>query len=82
MAYVLHRLLCLRDPQKYYGLNSTSTIVIAMFSVTLQQVYGTAWNRFHKMLCTSPWFQENGVVLGDEGKETYLPNKGIQIKAG
>jgi hypothetical protein len=35
LAYILYKLLCLKNPQEYYGLNSTATIAVAFFNITL-----------------------------------------------
>lgn len=37
MAYLLHRLLCLKNPQEYYNLQGNSKIVFTFFNTTMDQ---------------------------------------------
>lgn len=37
MAYLLHRLLCLKNPQEYYNLQGNSQIVFVFFNTTMDQ---------------------------------------------
>jgi hypothetical protein len=83
MAYILYRLLCLKNPQEFYGLQSNSEIVIAFFNVNLDLSHGVAYKKMQSMLMESPWFLEHGSVHGrDENTKHYIPDKGISFTVG
>ncbi|WJZ23479.1 intein splicing region protein [Listeria phage LIS04] len=81
LGYSLHKLLCLRSPQEYYGLTKSSIIGIAFFNITLDQSYGVAYRKLQGMLKESPWFIKNGTIRGLKNK-VYKPNKGIEFVVG
>lgn len=83
MSYILYKLLCLKNPQNYYGLQSNSKIVIAFFNVNLDLSYGVAYKKMQSMLLESPWFLEHGKVYGrDEKNKWFQPDKGIEFRVG
>lgn len=55
-AYVVHWLLCLRDPQEYLGMIAGSQIVIAMIATKEQQARDVTFAAFKKLVEFSPWF--------------------------
>lgn len=80
LAYILHRLLCLKNPQSYYRLGNTR-IAIALFNINLDQGYGVGYTKLQSLLKASPWFLEHGSLVGIKNI-TYYPNKGIDILVG
>lgn len=80
LAYILYKLLCLRNPTSYYNLNKSSKIAIAFFNVTLNQSYGVGYSRLQQYCQASPWFKRHGEILGNR-YPTYYP-KGIEILVG
>lgn len=64
LAYILHRLLCLRTPAKHYNLLEGSKIAIALFNISLDQVYGIGYDKLQSLLKLSPWFLHNGTLSG------------------
>lgn len=81
LAYMLHKLLCLKNPPSFYGLSKMSTMTINFFNVTLDLSYGVAYKKLQSMLLNSPWFLEHGTVAGTKN-QVYIPNKGIQLVVG
>lgn len=81
LAYILYKLLCLKNPQEYYGLNSTATIAVAFFNITLSQSYGVAYGKMQDMLKMSPWFLDHGNLVGNQNLQ-YVPGKGIELIVG
>ena len=57
MAYALHRLSCLRDPARYYGLLAESTIVFTIFSITKRQVADAGYSKLKGYIDSSPYFR-------------------------
>ena len=82
MAYILYNLLCLRRPQKYYGLPDSSYFGLAFLNMTLDTAYGIGVRKMMDLLKLSPWFLRHGKLSGKKGSETYTPNKRIDILPG
>ena len=83
MSYVLYKLLCLRNPQQYYGLQGNSEIVFAFFNVNLDLSFGVAYKKFQSILMESPWFLDHGKIYGRQDKNKYYqPNKKIRFRIG
>lgn len=82
MAYMLHQLLCLKDPTAYYNLTKGSHIALAFFNIGMDQVYGVGYSKLQSYLQNSEWFVEHGTIYGREGYKTYYPGKDIQIVCG
>ena len=81
MAYVLYKLLCLKSPQKYYGLNKSSIMTMNFFNINLQLAETVSFGKFQSMITKSPWFLEHGTLVG-KGKPQLVPNKGIKLAFG
>ena len=81
LAYMLYKLLCLKNPPSYYGLSKMSIMAVSFFNVTLDLAYGVAYAKFQSMLTTSPWFLEHGTIAGTKNP-VYIPGKNIQFVVG
>ena len=81
LAYMLHKLLCLKNPPSFYGLSKMSIMTINFFNVTLDLSYGVAYQKFQSMVLSSPWFLEHGTVSGTKNS-VYSPGKNIQLEVG
>lgn len=81
MLYELYRMLCLKDPYLYYGLQPIDKISFAVMNITLDASKGVAWDKMQQLLQTSDWFMEHGTVVGTVYKE-WTPSKRIELIAG
>lgn len=72
LAYDLHNLLCLKNPQAYYGLTSSSEIVFALFNITLAlsgSVGSTLWtdhvnnSPYFRDICTVDRYKKNALIF-------------------
>lgn len=81
LAYVLYKLLCLKDPAAYYKLTRGSKVAIAIFNISLDQGFGVGFSKLQSMLMKSSWFLEHGTVSGLKN-QTYYPGKDIEILVG
>ena len=79
--YELYRMLCLKDPYLYYGLQPIDKISFAFMNITLDASKGVAWDKMQQLLQTSEWFLEHGSLSGTVYKE-WSPNKRIELIAG
>ena len=57
MAYVAHRLSCLRNPAHYYGLLSDSLMVLGVYSITKKQVADGGYFKLRGFFDSSPYFR-------------------------
>lgn len=55
-AYIVHKLLCLRDPSGYYGKPTGDQIDIVNMALNSDQAYQVFFNAFKRLLNRSPWF--------------------------
>lgn len=81
MLYILHKLLCLKDPAKYYGLSGGSKVALAFINVDMSAAYGVAYSRLQEYCKKSSWFLEHGSLVGLKNP-TYYPSKNIDIVVG
>lgn len=79
--YELYRMMCLKDPYIYYGLQPIDKITFAVMNITLEASRGVAWDKMQQLLQSSEWFMERGTVSGTTNEEWHPP-KGIELIAG
>lgn len=85
-AYLLHRILCLKDPVAYFHLKPTEKIVFAFMNIKLDLAEEIANSKFQNTIQSSPWFLKNGEITG-RTKKLWVPKKfndqvAIDIKIG
>ena len=81
LAYLLYKLMCLKNPQQYFKMNEGEELSIFFLNINLTLAEGVGFNTLHQMLIASPWFMERGTVTG-RVKERYNPPNNITIKFG
>lgn len=81
MLYELYRMLCLKDPYVYYGLQPIDKITFAVMNITLDASKGVAWDKMQQLIQSSEWFLSRGSVRGDINVE-WSPSKNIELIAG
>lgn len=81
LAYLLYKLLCLKNPQEYYGLTKSSIMTVAFINVDMNLAYGVSYAKFQSFLMNSPWFLRHGSVAGIKN-QVYIPSKGIEFRIG
>ena len=81
MLYELYRMLCLKDPYNFYGLQPIDKITFALMNITLDASRGVAWDKLQQLVQSSPWFMSHGTVSGTTNVE-WQPPKGIELVAG
>lgn len=75
-AYMLYRLMCLRDPQKYFHKKDVSKFSILFFNITKDLAKGVAYREFNDTLKVSPWFNDHGTFSKSERDFYYIPEGG------
>ena len=81
ILYMLYRLLCLRDPYLFYGLQPIDKISISFLNITIDAAKGVGCDKFNQMILSSEWFMSHGEMRGTTNLE-YVPNKHIEIIVG
>lgn len=79
--YELYRMLCLKDPYIYYGLQPIDKITFAVINITLDAAKSVAWDKLQSLLQTSKWFLDHGYLSGREDVR-WNPNKNIELIVG
>lgn len=79
MAYNLHKLLCMANPQSSFGLVPTTKIVFAIFNATLGLATDVVWDQLTQIFMTSPYFREIlgplGVKRNKKIRDTLFPKR-------
>lgn len=78
LLYLLYRLLCLKDPYLYYGLQPIDKITISLMNITLENAKGVALDKMNQMILSSEWFLAHGEMCGSVNLE-YRPQKHIEL---
>ena len=71
--YHLYKLMCLRNPQDYFGLKNIATISIFFFNITQTLAKGVAFREFNDTIMACPWFLEHGTFTASETNPVYIP---------
>ena len=79
--YELYRMLCLKDPYTYYGLQPIDKITFAFMNITIDAAKGVAWDKCQQLLQASPWFMRHGTVSKSINPQ-WSPEKGIELIFG
>lgn len=73
-AYMLYRLMCLRDPQQYFGKKDVSVFSILFFNLTKELASGVAYREFQDTVLACPWFLDHGKRRGSDKNPYYVPS--------
>lgn len=73
-AYMLYRLMCLRDPQKFFNKKEISKFSILFFNITKDLAKGVAFREFNDTLKESPWFLAHGTFSKSDRDFYYVPD--------
>jgi hypothetical protein len=75
VARVSHLLLCLKDPQEYYGLAPQTVIHLLNVAVSAPQAAGVFFRPLRTLLTTSPWFSDKfEIAPSPQATEIHLKN--------
>lgn len=79
--YELYRMLCLKDPYLYYGLQPIDKITFALMNITLDAAQGVAWDKLQQLVQSSEWFMNHGTVSKGMNP-VWKPEKKIELICG
>lgn len=72
--YLMHRLMCLKDPYLYLNLKPTEKVAFAFMNITEELAYDIGVNKFQHTVQSSPWFLERGTLSGRKDLIWNPPN--------
>lgn len=78
ILYMLYRLLCLKDPYTYYGMQLIDKLSISFMNITLENAKGVALDKMNQLILASEWFLAHGEMSGKTNL-IYRPNKHIEF---
>lgn len=83
MAYIMHQMLCLKDPFDYYELVRAQPISLLFFSLSKDLSGVGLFKGFMELITSSPWFKERGVLTGGHRNQILrFPHKNIDYTLG
>lgn len=73
-CYMLYKMMCLRDPQRFFNKKDVSKFSIMFFNITKDLAKGVAFREFNDTLKYSPWFCNRGKFSKSERNFYYIPD--------
>lgn len=73
-AYMLYRVLCLKNPISFFHIKSTEKIVFAFMNIKQSLAEEIATSKFQNTIQSSPWFLAHGTIEG-RTKKMWIPQK-------
>ena len=81
-AYLMYRVLCMKNPLEFYHLKPTEKIVFAFMNIKKELAKDICISKFQKTVQLSPWFMKRGRMTTLEGDDYWVPPDPIQIIIG
>lgn len=81
-AYLMYRVMCLKNPLEFYHLKQTEKICFAFMNIKLALAEEIAISKFQKTIQMSPWFMNKGRMTSFHGNSYWVPPEPIQIIIG
>ena len=80
--YLLHRILCMKDPAKFYDIKSTEKITFAFMNIKLELTEEIALDKFQKNIQLSPWFMSKGKMTSYKNSPYWIPPEPLELVIG
>lgn len=81
MLYLMHRLMCLKNPHEYLNLKPTEKVCFAFMNITMTLAEDIANSKFQETVKLSDWFLARGTLSG-RGQQKWSPPNFIDIVIG
>lgn len=81
-AYLMYRLMCLKDPLEHYHIKNTEKIAFAFMNIKLDLAEAIAEDKFQKTIQKSPWFMAKGWMTKKNNQPYWNPPDPIEIIIG
>ena len=80
-CYELYRMLCLKNPYTYYGIQEVDKISCAVINITKDAAHGVAWTKMQNLLKASDWFLSHGTLTRSDPPE-WRPPESVELIYG
>lgn len=81
ISYIVYRLLCMKNPQQFFGLAPGSLMAVMNMAPTATQAKNVVFGEIKSRIDCSPWFKDFG-GMDDSIRSVLRFNKGITILPG
>lgn len=81
-AYLMYRVMCLKNPLLYFGMKPTEKICFAFMNITKTLAEGIAISKFQKTIQMSPWFMARGKMTQYNNAPYWTPPEPLNIIIG
>lgn len=71
--YLMHRLMCLRNPYEYLNLKPSEQVAFAFMNIKIELAENIGMSKFQNTVQMSPWFMERGTISGTKNKKWNPP---------
>ena len=79
--YLMHRVMCLKNPLAYFGLRPSEKICFAFMNITEYLARDIGISKFQNSIQMSPWFMDRGTLSGTK-EVIWNPPRYIDIIIG
>jgi len=79
--YLMHRVMCLKDPLAHFHLKTTDTVVFAFMNITQKLSEEIGITKLQNTVKLSPWFMERGRMVG-RTNPLWEPPEPIRVVVG
>lgn len=81
-AYLMYRVMCLKNPLDFYHLKPTEKICFAFMNIKLDLAEEIALSKFQKTIQLSPWFMSRGSTTTYKNSPYWVPPEPISLIIG
>ena len=80
--YLMHRIMCLKDPHLFLNLKPTEKVAFAFMNITLTLAEDIGIAKFQATVKESPWFVQRGTMTRRNNEPYWMPPNFINIIIG
>ena len=82
LLYLLYRVLCLKDPYAYYGMQPIDKLTFSLLNITMDAAQGVMWDKIQQLVQSSDWFMNHGELNASRSNPQWQPGKHIELIFG
>jgi len=82
MAYLMYRVMCMKNPQQHFRLKPTEKICFAFMNITKILAEEIGISKFQHTIQMSPWFMEKGSMSQKNNEPYWVPPEPVDIIIG
>jgi hypothetical protein len=82
MAYLMYRVMCMKNPQQHFRLKPTEKICFAFMNITKILAEEIGISKFQHTIQMSPWFMERGSMSQRNNEPYWMPPEPVDIIIG